>query len=363
MTQIDLSSPVGRWMMAVGTIAIAGVFIDALAGRVRASAESARRRAHALGAVDAVAHEIGRSTSSVAAADAICAAALRAAHAGGCSLWLPTPDGSGLRAAASTDPALTGRQVLFVGTPSGAIRAFTSRQPFFVADAQASEELDRGLVEQVGAHSALFQPVLRDGIPIGALAVYWLQAVPDLDAENAQVIGLLAAEAALAIERTELLERLERAARTDDLTGLPNRRAWDEHLGRELARAKRFGSPLCVAMLDIDEFKAYNDRFGHQAGDRLLKEAAAQWALRIRDTDLLARYGGDEFALSLPDCRPEEARALLERLREATPEEQGSSAGIAVWNGEESEIELMNRADLALYEAKRGGRQRVIVQG
>jgi len=92
-----------------------------------------------------------------------------------------------------------------------------------------------------------------------------------------QIISLLAAESTVAIERAELLTRLERAARTDDLTGLPNRRAWDEYLTRELAHAKRLGTPLCVAILDLDHFKEYNDRHGHQAGDRFLKQAAAAW--------------------------------------------------------------------------------------
>jgi diguanylate cyclase (GGDEF)-like protein len=172
---------------------------------------------------------------------------------------------------------------------------------------------------------------------------------------------LLAAEASIAIERTELLTRLERAASTDDLTGLPNRRAWDEYLARELARAKRVGTPLCIAILDLDHFKQYNDRHGHQAGDRFLKEAAAAWQARIRETDLIARYGGEEFAIALPDCELHEATETLGVLRVETPEGESSSAGVAAWNGTESEAELVARADAALYEAKRTGRDRVIV--
>ena len=362
VTQTDLTSPVGRWMMAVGTIAIGGILIDVLAARVRSSAADAYKRARALTAVDSVAQQLSRSTTPEAAADAICNAALHAAHAAGASLWLPTPDGSGLRANAASDPFLPGKQVLFVGSPSGVIRAFTSREPFFVPEVAGNPDVDRGIAEEVGAVSVLFQPVLRDGIPIGVLAVYWDREVASLDDELAQVIALLGAEASNAIERTELLERLERAARTDDLTGLLNRRAWDEQLTREVARARRSGNPLCVAMLDIDHFKAYNDRYGHQAGDRLLKKTAADWGLRVRDTDLLARYGGDEFALALPDCGIEEALELIERLRFETPEDESSSAGLACWNGSETELDLMTRADRALYQAKRAGRDR-IVQG
>ena len=359
-TEVDLTSPVGRWMMAIATIAIGGILINVLAERVRASASDAYKRARALTAVDSVAQELSRSTTPDAAADAICDAALHAAHAAGASLWLPTPDGSGLRADSASDPFLRGRQVLFVGSPSGVIRAFTSREPFFVADAGENPDVDQGIAGEVGAVSVLFQPVLRDGVPIGVLTVYWDREVSSLDDEVVQVIALLAAEASNAIERTELLERLERAARTDDLTGLLNRRAWDEHLTREVARARRSGNPLCVAMLDLDHFKAYNDRYGHQAGDRLLKKTAAEWGLRIRDTDLLARYGGDEFALALPDCGLEEAMGLLERLRFETPDDESSSAGLACWNGSETELDLMSRADRALYEAKRAGRDRII---
>jgi diguanylate cyclase (GGDEF)-like protein len=361
-TQIELTSPIGRWMMAISTIAIGGILINVLAGRVRASAADAYKRARALTAVDSVAHQLSRSTSPDSAAQTICGAALHAAHAAGASLWLPTSDGSGLRASAASDPSLPGRHVLFVGPPSGVIRAFTSRQPFFVPDASGDADVDQDIAEELGAVSVLFQPVIRDGVPIAVLAVYWDRPVKSLDDELAQVIALLAAETSNAIERTELLERLERAARTDDLTGLLNRRAWDEQVTREVARARRSGNPLCVAMLDVDHFKAYNDRHGHQAGDRLLKEAAAEWGLRVRDTDLLARYGGDEFALALPDCGMEEAVELLEALRSATPEDESSSAGIASWNGSESDLDLMTRADRALYEAKRAGRDR-IVQG
>ena len=141
----------------------------------------------------------------------------------------------------------------------------------------------------------------------------------DLAAAVARVMELLAAEATVAIERADLLARLENMARTDDLTGLPNRRAWDEELPRELARAARYAHPVCVAMLDLDRFKDYNDRLGHLAGDRLLKEAAGAWRGALRETDRLARYGGEEFSVVLPDCTLEDARQLVERLRSVTP--------------------------------------------
>ena len=112
-------------------------------------------------------------------------------------------------------------------------------------------------------------------------------------------------------------------------------------------------------MLDLDYFKDYNDRNGHQAGDRLLKEAAARWGAHVRDTDLLARYGGEEFAVAMPDCDLARASQVIERIRTATPEGEKASAGVVAWDGEESEIQLVARADEALYKAKRAGRDRV----
>jgi diguanylate cyclase (GGDEF)-like protein len=156
-----------------------------------------------------------------------------------------------------------------------------------------------------------------------------------------------------------LYREVGRLARTDALTGVPNRRAWDDELPMELARAARSGRQLCAALLDLDHFKAYNDRHGHQAGDRLLKAAAAAWQGRLRKTDLLARYGGEEFAVLLPDCGLGNAMEIAERLRTAQPEGT-CSIGVAAWDGRESATELVARADRALYAAKAAGRDRCL---
>jgi diguanylate cyclase (GGDEF)-like protein len=168
---------------------------------------------------------------------------------------------------------------------------------------------------------------------------------------------LLGALLWLLVQVGALYREVERLARTDGLTGVANRRAWDDELPRELARAARSGQQLCVALLDLDHFKAYNDRHGHQAGDRLLKAAAAAWQGRLRKTDLLARYGGEEFAVLLPDCGLPNAMEIAERLRTAQPEIT-CSLGVAAWNGREDVTELVARADRALYAAKAAGRDR-----
>jgi diguanylate cyclase (GGDEF)-like protein len=152
--------------------------------------------------------------------------------------------------------------------------------------------------------------------------------------------------------------QLRELARVDALTGLPNRRAWAAELPSALERARRDQKPLSVVMLDLDHFKRFNDEFGHPAGDRLLKGAAAAWQEQIRAVDVLARYGGEEFILLLPHAEVREAIQLTDRLRSATPLGQTFSAGVATWNGAETSDDLVNRADQALYRSKRDGRNR-----
>ncbi|MEA2390366.1 MAG: hypothetical protein QOK31_475 [Solirubrobacteraceae bacterium] len=156
-------------------------------------------------------------------------------------------------------------------------------------------------------------------------------------------------------EREELLARVQELARADQVTGLPNRRAWDEEIRRQ---PNDRDAGVSLAMIDIDGFKSINDRLGHQAGDDLLAEAATAWRAAIRDADFLARIGGDEFAMLLAQSSPDETRDRLERLRAATPAGHTCSAGITTWQPGEPAEAAIRRADGALYEAKRNGRDR-----
>jgi diguanylate cyclase (GGDEF)-like protein len=162
-------------------------------------------------------------------------------------------------------------------------------------------------------------------------------------------------------EREGLLERLEDLAHTDPLTGLANRRAWEERLEAALRDAAATGAPLAVALLDLDRFKDLNDTQGHGAGDRLLRELAAGWSGAVRGRDLLARLGGDEFGLLLTDCDEQGALTLVERLRADIPGEHTCSAGVAAWRAGETADALLARADAALYAAKAAGRDRAAV--
>jgi diguanylate cyclase len=166
---------------------------------------------------------------------------------------------------------------------------------------------------------------------------------------DTDVASLMRENAAL----TQEVSALAQLVRTDPLTGLANRRGWDAQLGRELARAQRSGAALSIALLDLDNFKRFNDANGHQAGDRLLVEAAAAWRGQLRDIDVLCRWGGDEFALLLPDCSASEAEEVIARLGLATPSLQSCAAGVAAWDGRETLHYLLSRADTALLEQKR----------
>lgn len=179
----------------------------------------------------------------------------------------------------------------------------------------------------------------------------------------------------LSLSNLALREKLREQAVRDPLTGLHNRRFLDEVLPRELHRSRRSNAPLCLAMLDIDHFKEFNDTCGHDSGDRVLCEVAGVFSRCLRQADLCCRFGGEEFVLVLPDCSLEDGRRRVEevcglvrdmeivrdgrRLRRVT-----LSAGLAEVprNGTSVEM-LLNAADEALYGAKKAGRDRVRVAG
>lgn len=166
---------------------------------------------------------------------------------------------------------------------------------------------------------------------------------------------VMAAALALLIEVQAWNTReLRRAAGTDPLTGLANRRTWETEANRSLAHALRTGEPLTVAVLDLDDFKRVNDEKGHRAGDALLRDLAARWTAELRGADSLGRYGGDEFVLNLPDTDAARAEDLLARLRSGHPAPW--SAGTATARPGDTLPELLMRADAELYRNKRSKR-------
>ncbi len=158
------------------------------------------------------------------------------------------------------------------------------------------------------------------------------------------------------VERVnQLVDELDLLARTDELTRLPNRRAWKECLDRELATARRSGQALAIAVIDLDSFKDYNDQHGHVAGDQLLARATAAWRRVLRPVDVLARWGGDEFGLLMPGCDVSQGQAAIARMRAACPAAP-ISAGIAAWDGRSTADAMVDTADERLYRVKHARR-------
>ena len=230
-------------------------------------------------------------------------------------------------------------------------------------------------VREVGEQAQKTAPRLGP-VQLGLLTLASLIAPSVLLAEafrghvtNGVAIGICATALFLLVvtRMAQLLRQVEAQAsslrdlaRVDDLTGLPNRRAWSSDLTSAIERARRDLVPLSVAMIDLDHFKRFNDSFGHPAGDRLLKGAAAAWLEQMRTVDGLARYGGEEFILLFHESGADQASEVLARLRAVTPGSQTFSAGVAAWDGDETSDELVARADSALYAAKAAGRDRVV---
>lgn len=156
-------------------------------------------------------------------------------------------------------------------------------------------------------------------------------------------------------EMDDLARRLQREAVIDDLTGLLNRRGWRRECARELTRAARSGDPVGLVAIDLDHFKALNDSWGHQEGDRVLRQTASRMRAAFRAGDVIARLGGDEFVALLTDSGVDGARRAISRLRRVTPPDGAFSVGVAIWDREEDLLELMKRADGALYAAKASG--------
>nr|WP_231127335.1 GGDEF domain-containing protein [Motilibacter aurantiacus] len=228
---------------------------------------------------------------------------------------------------------------------------FDSGVPVFLPDLASHPQADPGLVRASGAAAGLFHPVVRRGTVVGVLVVAWRAALPEPPQRVRQLMPLLSADATLAIDRADLIAKLGAAAAEDALTGLPNRRAAGTELDRCVAHAGRAERPLAVAVLDVNGLKAVNDEHGHAAGDALLQTAARAWRAAVRREDQLARVGGDEFVLLMPDTDAAAAQQVIARLRASAPE-ISVAAGVSEWVTGQTSEELLAAADRAMYADK-----------
>jgi diguanylate cyclase (GGDEF)-like protein/PAS domain S-box-containing protein len=216
-------------------------------------------------------------------------------------------------------------------------------------------------------------PIVAQGEALGVLHFQATDAAPELDESELSFKTTFAGQIGLSIANIRLREALRTQSVRDALTGLYNRRFLEETLEREIRRAARSDQSLGILMLDLDHFKSFNDTYGHEAGDAVLRETGACLVKNIRAEDFVCRFGGEEFVVILPTAAVEAARARAERLRskikELTVLHQGKSLGMItvsvgvaafpVYGG--SPKELLASADAALYRAKREGRDRVVI--
>ncbi len=222
--------------------------------------------------------------------------------------------------------------------------------------------LGYGTPQPVEAHEIVFHVMQAIGAWLfiaGALLRFELHVVPSQTRVELE---------AAVDEQRELAASARRLARRDELTGLARRWRFDEELERQVAHARRYDAPGALLVIDVDDFKTVNDTHGHPVGDAVLRRVAATLRDGLRETDLAARIGGDEFAIVLPEASLGEAAAAAERIVAAlrTAPEDGTprvavSAGIAAIDGELGPGEVVRQADKALYAAKRAGGDRHVV--
>ena len=229
---------------------------------------------------------------------------------------------------------------------------------------------EHGELLQVGqpdrADESLALPLVAGETSYGTLTL----SGPQFSDEQRRVAKSLAAQAVIALENARLHSIVERQAQTDRLTGLSSRRQFEETLALEFARARRFGTPLAIVLADLDDFKAINDQHGHAVGDLVLRQFAAVAQNTLREVDLAARWGGEEFALLLPGTDARGAVQLAERLRatiesgavilpDGTALKITASLGASSYSAAISVEELFDAADQALYRAKTSGKNQV----
>ena len=318
----------------------------------------------ALNALAETAQELSDAVSLHDVQRVVSAAARSLTGADGATLALREGDACVYVDEDALGPLWKGRRFPLEACVSGA--SILTGETLAVEDVYADDRVPPAAFRRTFVKSLLMVPVVaREAL--GAIGLYWAERHAATEGEIA-IARALAASSAVALQNVRLSQEVERRRNTeedlrelcerDPLTGLLNRRAWDMALTSALRKRRQ---PIYVALMDLDRFKAFNDRHGHPAGDALLRRAAVAWRGALRNADVLARYGGEEFAMLLANCDLESALDIVDRVRRATVGEQTVSIGLAQWDGQESGETLIARADRALYAAKHAGRNRVLL--
>jgi len=328
--------------------AVIGLGANLVVAELRRQASLARSRAHELDEIVATQTKIATAEFDLERVlDTVVHEAQRLAD--GDAAVVELPDGNELvyRAVAGTASEHQGTRLPIDGAISG--RSLLSGETYIVDDTEHDARVDRDACREVGARSMVVVPLLHDGRATGVLKVYAAEAGA-FGASTARALSVLAGICGTALVRADLLRELQEQAATDELTGLPNRRALFNHLELAIARARRSHLPLAVIVLDVDRLKEVNDRQGHRAGDRLLADAATAWQSLVREIDVIGRIGGDEFAIVLEGA---DERTLAEVYARLEGSGIHASAGGTLWNRLEPAAALLARADAEMYEQKR----------
>lgn len=242
--------------------------------------------------------------------------------------------------------------------------------PVVISDVTKHPQFDNPVMIDEGVKSLVAVPLSAEGRIVGIIYVDDFNP-REYTVREISTLSLLSTYAAIAIERAKLLEETRQRAITDDLTGLFNHRHFVQMLNQEVDRSSRYGRPMSLVMIDIDDFKTYNDTYGHLEGNVILTKVSEVLASQSRQVDVVARYGGEEFAIIMPETDRDSAAVMAERLRKMVedrdfPKEQSQPGGrLTVSLGVASHpqdaltpVELISKADEALYRAKSEGRNR-----
>jgi len=261
----------------------------------------------------------------------------------------------------------TGQKIPVAGTAVEWV--LLNKRPFYERDLSHSRRFWTGEDHaKRGIKSMLYLPLVNKGEVIGVLLVGSMKPAA-YSPEQTILLDHLASQIAAPIENSRLFAKSEEIARIDGVTELFNRRHFDERIREEIERHSRYGDILSILLIDLDNFKKYNDTYGHLAGDRLLVQAADLIKSSIRSSDQAFRYGGDEFAVLLPNSSTMDSFSVAERTREKIAEAMSArqidisvSIGVASWPGDGNTLdELCYAADMALYYAKRTGQNRTSI--
>jgi GGDEF domain-containing protein len=324
-----------RSLLWVATAGIIGLAVQDLVEQVRQRAD----------ALHTVSEAVGRRTREAETRSAICEAAKENARAQFAVLLEPDANERRLVSTAATDGFADNTEAFLSDEHSSAVQAFRDgREHFQQRVEQTPFTADNGTHTPVS--SILWQPVPGRDSTLGVLAVAWAEPVKRVPETLPAVMEALAAEAAGVIERTTLLLRLETVVKTDSATGLPNERAWEEEVPRELSRARRQGTPLSVVLLDLGDFEVSIEGELTRDDRNLLRDAADRWRRELGPSDFLAhRDPPGRFGVLFPNYGAEEAESAALNLQAAAPDGRPCAVAVATWNGMELPAALVGRAE------------------